>query len=255
MESSYKIIKSNYISRSDDKFFIDTNVEEIEEEKDDIELYRDYIEETIGDEEKLKLLNDIDQYKRRVISEIESERKNILEIATIEAQKEAIDIREAARKEGYHQGYTRAMEDAKREASKIKERALDLLRETKEYRDNYLRENEKNIYNLAKTMSENIIDYLIDIDDENILLIIRPILVEYLKEEDIIITSDAKGKSLLQKNRSKMEELCPNTRFIFLEDKSIDKYGFVIESEEQIVDLQIKVQLQNMLEEIRDSNG
>ncbi|OLS03773.1 FliH/SctL family protein [Tissierella creatinophila] len=254
MESSYKIIKRNYISSSDDEFFIDTAFEEIEEEKEDIDLYHEYIEETIGDEEKLKLLNDIDQYKKRVISEIESERKNILEIARIQAQKQAIEIREAAKEQGYDEGYARAIEDAKEEASIIKEKALDLIRETKEYRDNYLRENEKNIYNLAKTMSENIIDHIIDIEDENILLLIRPVLVEYLKEEDIIITSDARGKALLQKNRSKMEELCPNTRFIFLEDKSIDKNGFVIESEEQIVDLQIKVQLQNMLKEISDSD-
>lgn len=263
MELSYRIIKNASISSSDDRFVIDTDtnhikkmIETYDNKREDYEnKQEEIIEKDMTDEKKLKILTSIDDYKKRVNEEIQSEKKNILEIARIEAKQEAIEIRETARSQAYKEGYAQAMKEVKEEASKIKENALDILKEAKEYRDNYLRENEKNIYSLAKAMAENIINHLIDIDDENIILLIKPLLLEYLKEEDIVISSNAEGKVLLEKHREKIEKIAPNTRFIFLEDKSIDKNGFIIENNESIVDLQIESQLENMLKEISDIDG
>lgn len=257
MESSYRIIKRNHIKSSSDEFVVDTNLgdrgDAISFFKENIE---EYIEQGVGPKERLEILKNIDEYKRKVNFQIESERKNILETTRIDAEKAAMEIRSVAQKEGYAKGYDEgyaiALEESKDEAKLIKENALDLLEEAKKHTDIYLKENEQNIYKLAKTMAENIIDYVIDIDDENILLILRPLLYEYLKEDDIIITSNKEGKHLLEKHRDKIEEICPNTRFVFLEDKSIETNGFVVENKEGIVDLQIKLQLENMLKAISD---
>ncbi len=257
MESSYRIIKRNHIKSSSDQFVVDTNTENA---ANAINLFNEnieeYIEEALKPKERLEILKNIEEYKKKVNFQIESERKNILEMARIDAEKAAIGIREAARQEGYtrgyDEGYASALEEARDEAELIKEKSLDLLKEARKSSDIYLKENEENIYKLAKTMAENIIDYVIDIDDENILLILRPLLYEYLKEDDIIITSNKEGKHLLEKHRDKIEEICPNTRLVFLVDKSMEKNGFVIENKEGIVDLQIGLQLENMLKAISD---
>lgn len=262
MESSYRIIKNNSIENSGDSFIIDTDTD-TDYIKQMIESYESQEEETLEedmtDEKKLEILTSIDDYKKRVNKEIEAEKKNILEMSRIQAQQEAIEIRERARKEGYdkgyHTAYDKAMEDIKKEAREIKGNALDILKEVKAYRDNYLKENEENIYILAKTMAENIIDYLIDLEDENIILLIEPLLLEYVKEEDIIISSNFEGKSLLEKHRDKLKQIVPDTRFIFLEDRSIEKNGFIIENDESIVDLQIKTQIKNMFKEISGMDG
>lgn len=266
MESSYRIIKNNSIESSDDSFIIDTDTD-TDYINQMIESYENQeektLEEDITDEKKLEILTSIDDYKKKVNKEIEAEKKNILEMGRIQAQQDAIEIRERARKEGYDKGYNKgyntaydkAMEDVKKEAEDIKGNALDILKEVKEYRDNYLRENKENIYILAKTMVENIIDYLIDLEDENIILLIKPLLLEYIREEDIIISSNFEGKSLLEKHRDKLKKIAPDTRFIFLEDKAIDKNGFIIENDESIVDLQIKTQIENMFKEISDIDG
>lgn len=251
MVSSYKIIKSNSIKSSEDGFVIDTNYEKLEEQIE-IELAQEDIEESLKDEDQLELLRTIDEYKDKVNAQIQADKKNIIETARIEAQQEAIKVKEAARKEGYTEGYNTAIHEAQQEAAVIKKNALDFLEKTKEYRDNYLIENERNIYDLAKVMSENIIHHLIDIEDENILHLIKPILLEYIKEEDIVITSNKDGKEKLEKHREKVEAICPKTRFIFLEDNSIEKNGFIIENKEQIADMQLSVQLENMLKEISD---
>lgn len=262
MESSYRIIKNNSIASSGDRFIIDTDTD-ADYIKQMLEGYEDQpeeaLEEEMTEEKKQEIVRSIDDYKKRVNREIEAERKNILESARIEVQQEAIEIRERARKEGYDKGYQtaydKAMEDVKEEAREIRGNALDILKEVKEYRDRYLRENEENIYHLAKTMAESIIDYLIDLDDENIILLIRPLLLEYLKEDYISISSNSEGKSLLEKHKEKLKKLAPDTRFIFLEDRSIGKHGFIIENDEGIVDLQIKTQIENILKEISDMDG
>lgn len=253
MESSYKIIKSSHVDNCNNKFLIDTNTDSIEEEKI-LDIEEDQMELDLSEEDKLRLFDSIDEYKRKVNKQIESERKNILEAARIDAEKQAIKIREAAKNLGYSEGYSRAIEEAKREASKIKSDALDFIYQAKEFRDTYISEQEKNIYKLAKTMAENIIDYVVDIEDENILLLIRPILNEYIKEEEIIISANARGKQMLERYRDKLLTICPNTKFIFLQDKSIDKNGFIIENKESTIDLQIRLQLENMLKEISDED-
>ena len=253
MVSSYKIIKSNSIKSSDDGFVIDTSYENVEVQAS-IDFDEEGVEEPVDNQKQLELRRDIDEYRNKVNAQIQADKKNILETARIEAQQETIAIKEVAYQEGYAQGYSRAINEAKKEAAVIKNSALDFLDKTKEYRDSYLRENKENIYNLAKNMSENIVNHLIDIEDENILNIIRPLLLEYIKEEDIVITSDGPGKEKLEKYRDKIEAICPTTRFIFLEDKSIEKNGFIIENKEQIADLQISVQLENMVKEISDSD-
>ena len=85
--------------------------------------------------------------------------------------------------------------------------------------------------------------------------LIMPLLLEYLKEDYISISSNSEGKSLLEKYREKLKQLAPDTRFIFLEDRSIGKHGFIIENDEGIVDLQIKTQIENILKEISDMDG
>lgn len=253
MESSYRIIKGGYIKPDiDDKFVIDTELESMEDDEEEIFSKEDVLELNIDNEEKDKIIEELKEYKKKMNMEIEFEKKNILEKALIDAEKEAIAIRETAYEEGYKEGYNKAIEDAKSEGQKIKEDALSILKEAKEYRDNYLKENEENIYILAKTMAENIIHHLIDEDDEKIIGLMRPVLEEYLKEEDITITTSKKGKEILQKHIDSLERLCPNTRFIFLVDKSIEKNGFIIENKESIVDLGIGVQLENMVKAISD---
>lgn len=254
MESSYNVIKGDYIDNSEDGFLVDTNVTAImKEEKIKEELAQeDEMELDLSEADKIRLFDSIDEYKRKVNAQIESERKNILECARIDAEKEAMAVREKARNLGYSEGYSRAIEEAKAEAAKIKKDALDYLHQAKEYKNQYLRENENNIYRLAKTMAERIIDYVIDLDDENILGLINPILGDYIKEEEVVISADAKGKQLLEKYRGKLNEVCPNTKFIFLQDKSIEENGFIIENEDSIIDLQIRLQLENILEKISD---
>lgn len=255
MESSYRIIKGNYVENStDDKILIDTSIEDIvkAEEKN---IEEEILELNLASEEKLKMIEDLEDYKKRINRQIESERKNILEKSLIDAEKKAIIMREKAYEEGYNEGFSKAIEDAKEEAQEIKNKSLDLLKETKVYRDKYLKENERNIYELAKNMAENIIHYSIDVEDENIINLIRPLLEEYLKEEDITITTTKEGKRLLKKHKKSLENICPNTRFIFLVDKSIEENGFIIENKESIVDLSIRVQLENMVKAISDIDG
>ena len=253
MELSYKIIKKNYIDKtSSNRFFIDTEMTDLME---NIRIEESDIKADIEHEEKVKIIESIESYKQKVSNQITSERKNIIETSRIMAEQEAIKIREEAYREGYTDGYTKSIDGAKAEARDIKAKGLSLMEEAKKQKDKYLRDNKKNIYNLAKAMAENIINHTIDIDDENILLLIEPILNEYLKEEDIAITTTKKGKALLEKHKDRLMKICPNTRFIFLEDRSIDQNGFIIENKESIVDLQIRVQLENMVKAISDLDG
>lgn len=251
MELSYKIIKNDYINSSKDKILIDTQVDKIERQNTN---YNDSLSIEEKKEEGQETSSFIEEYKQRVNFEIEVEKKNILENARISAELDAMNIRKEAYNEGYSEGYNKAIREAREEAKSIKEDSLNLLADAKIYRDDYIRENEKNIYVLAKAMAENIIDYAVDIKEENILLLLKPLLSNYLKEENLIITSRKETKKVLEENLGALESICPNTRFVFLEDNFIEKNSFIIEDSNSIIDLDIKTQLANMLKEISDRN-
>lgn len=250
IQSSYSIIKKNSICQEDNKVsLIETKFEFIPEVEQ--------IEETICDKEE-EVEIDLDEIKEKIRKslylEMENERNQIINDARIEADKVKLESRKLGYKSGYQEGYKlgykEAMDKAKIEGQIIKDNALKLIQESEVHVEEYIEENQKRIIELSVDMAESIVNQTIDSSSEDILMLIKPILQNYDKKDNIIITCHPNKYLYVKKHLGGLEDICPNARFVIMEDANLEENGCTIENEHQLVDLQIKNQIKSILEEV-----
>ncbi|MBC8590302.1 FliH/SctL family protein [Wansuia hejianensis] len=247
---SYRIIKNQNISSKEDISPIDTKFELPLEEKPEIE-------EDISTVDLEKIRQEIkDEIWKSQMGEIQREKQKIL----TQAMEEANTIREQAQnlgyeagfKEGTEKGYEKAIRDAQEEAEEIKNKAKELIVQSEEYIEEYLEENRKNIIQLAATMAESIVHETIDTSSEKLLLLIKPILQQFNKGKNIIITCDPENEDYLKSRLEELKSINNDVNFVVLKDSSLEKNGCIIENEQQVLDLQISKQIHNILKDIKD---
>lgn len=244
---SYKIIKNcNVTCDQEDLSFIDTRVDMNTHERVLSLVPQEECEEDAIDIEEIKAA-----IHRELSIQIEKERLEILEMARKEAESLRIEAEKQGHEAGRMEGYQQGINEARREGITIKNNAIRIMEQAERHVSEYFIENRVKIIKLAADMAESIVHSTINTSTENIVLLIKPILQQYGKEEQIIITSHPDNIPYLKGNLHQMEELCPNARFIVLADNNLEKNGCIIENEHQIVDLQVKKQIDAILEEIK----
>ncbi len=235
---SYKIIKNSPNSEHREKHLLALDVED----------YRTRETVHIEDSDENDPMKTIEAEIRRELQEETSrKRKAVLDAAEAEAE----EIREAARlqsaSEGYSDGFHKGIEEGRLEAQGLRENALSMIEAAENKANEYFAECEEKILSLAVRIAEKIVHQTIDSSSDNVMLMARPILQEYGKTENVVITCNPENVEMVKKQQVEIEKLCPNARILILEDRSLEKNGLVIENENQITDLQIKKQLERFL--------
>lgn len=266
IQSSYRIIKGNNIlcegeseitidSSYDNKidFYASSEKEEKHDDLIDLESIKNEIRAGLVEDIKRELYEKTDEQRRKIIETANEDAKNLLE----EAKKQGFDkgFEEGHAKgleQGLENGYNQGILDAKSEASKIKNNAIKILEDAHESVLDYFKENHDQIIRLATDMAEAIVHSTIDESSENILMLVKPILQEFGKTENIIITCHPDNLDYLKLYKYKLEEICPDTIFTILSDANLEKDGCIVENENKIIDLQIKKQIKSILESIED---
>lgn len=193
-----------------------------------------------------------EEIRNQVMEETRSQRQAIIENAMIEIE----HLKEEARLEsaslgyekGYDEGFQHGLEEARKETEERRANAIGMIEDAERKIKTYYEENEEKILMLAIKIAEKIVHQSIDAHSENVMLLARPILQEYGKTENIILTCHPDNVELMQSHIPEIEKLCPNAHLLILEDKSLERNGLIIENENQITDLQIKKQLDRFLE-------
>jgi len=266
IQSSYRVIKGNNIccegeskitikNSYDNKIDFYPSPEEEEKCDDlaDLESIKDEIRASLTDDIKKELYKKTAEERRKIIEKANEEANNLLE----EAKKQGFDKGfkkgcEEGFKEGLTNGYNQGILDAKSEASKIKNNAIKIVEDAQESVSDYFRDIHDKIIGLAADMAESIVHLTIDESSENILMLVNPILQEFGKTENIVITCHPDNLDYLKLYKYKLEEACPNTIFTILSDANLEKDGCIVENENKIIDLQIRKQLNSILESIKD---
>lgn len=260
MQSSNRVIKNEDVSYSD-------NVVPISNIKIKMPVVEEEIEETIDCVDEGSEVSSgatITQLRDELMVEMEIERQAVLNKAVEAAQEEIAMLQQEAMNKGYEEGYIKGHKEgidqgiekgyseSEADRKRIKENALKLIDQAEEEVEEYFEESRKEIVSLAAAMAESIVHKTIDSSDENLLSIIKPIVEQYEGKENILLTCHPDSTSFLKENIEKLEVLCPETRFIILEDANLEKNGCTIENESQIIDLQIGKQINSIIEDLKN---
>lgn len=246
IQLSYRIIKSDYVDNNEEKIsVINTKVDSCIKESFPSETSKDLGYEHIIDLDIIR-----EEIRKELLIESEQERYNIIELGKKEVLAAKQKGFEQGIKEGFDQGYKKGLKEAEFEAIKIKDNAISIIDQAHKQVKDYLLENQHNIIKLAANMAESIVHTTIDESSKNIIQLVKPILQQYSKMHNIIITCHSESIDYIKCYLHELEESCPNAKITVLTDNNLEKNGCVIENENSIIDLQIREQLNSMIQEL-----
>lgn len=222
-----------------------STVEDNFEEVVDIEEIREEIKEELKEEIRRQLSLENQQVKNKLI-------ESTLQKLNEEAEALKKESMEQGYKEGLQAGFKKGLDDCQDECSRMKNAALGLFKQAEEEVKIYFKDNKDKIIQLAGDIAESIVNTTIDLSSDNILLLIKPILHQFERNESIIITCNPANVELLKMKLSELEELSQAARLTILEDGNLDKNTCIIENENQIIDLDIRKQINSVIMEMKD---
>lgn len=199
---------------------------------------------------------------QKIIEKAEERARIIIE----QAKQEATAIKKKARESGYQggfrkgqeEGYKKGYDSALKETNEIKEDAKRLLESAHRGSRDYIEKTREEILDLASTIARNILRFNIETRDESIIEMVKHALKHAEQRKQIIIRSHPDSHLVLQTNLYQFKKICPNATFTFLEDRGIKGQGCIIETEEQVINLEIDSQLKNIISalmEMRKDDG
>lgn len=242
MLSSYRVIKNQNVTHDSATSYIETK---IDLPAPPIKIELDLPGEDSFDEEAY-----CKEVRRQLMAQIQVEKEAILKEAKIQAEVIKAEAYKKGHGEGYETGYNEGMIKAKEDGENIKSKALKLIDDANDYVKEYYKETRDNIIKLAAQMAEEIVHHTIDSSSEDILMLINPILETYGTGDSIVITCNPKKIPALKSKLGRWEKEWEGTRFVILEDENLDRNGCTIENQYQFIDLQIRQQIESMIEEI-----
>lgn len=239
MPLSYRVIKNSQVDPIEDNIEIPILSSE---------GFKNHLPEEIALEQKKILQNT--KKAQKIIEEAERKSQEILHRTKQEAEdlKEQI-LQEAfqkgtveGQKKGYQDGYSKGIE----ESQEIQKEAKQVLKSAHRESREYIRKTKEEIIQLAASMAENIIKYSINLEDENIVNMVNNALRKVEERKQIIIRCHPENVLLLEVHINQFKKICPNGVFTILEDKGKKLEEVIIETEAQIIHLDIDKQLENI---------
>lgn len=257
MPSSNRVIKANHASSGTNKAMIATEYE-VPKKKIEVEEDNKPKQKLVPIEKSEALLKEAKNKKQELLAEAKAEIEEMKESAYQTSYNKGHE--EGLKKgyeEGYHQGFDKGYKDAvdevELESIAVREESAAMLAEAHKKMQEYEAERKDDFLKLASHMAEKIVHDYIDQSDKGLLAIAKPYFYQIDKEEEFVtITVHPDQREAIEENLDEIKSISPGTRFMILGSPSIEERGMLIESSHSIVDLQIKNQLDRMLEEFHE---
>lgn len=262
MPSSNRVIKASHTSNETNRATISTEYKSRQEEIFDGEEKEENKNNLQASNISKELLKEAEEEKEALLLNAKKEIKAMKEEKFEESQKEGYQKgyeeglekgQEAGYQDAFDKGYQDAVAEVEIELELKRDRAAKMLEEAHEKMLAYESERKDDFLKLATHMAEKIVNDYIDQSSEGLLAIAKTYFYQLDKEEEFVtITVHPDQRKALEENLDEIKSISPATRFMILGSPSIEENGMLIESSHSIIDLQIKKQLEQMLEEFQE---
>lgn len=240
--SSYKIIKNS--NPVEEKKLTTLDVSFYKQKTEDMK--KEEIAYIVKKEDPMDIVKR--EIRKNLEDEIEIKKRAIIEKTKMDLAEERLQVLQAAKAEGYEEGFLAGKKEALEEAAAMKEEALAYIKQAEESAKAFAEENERRIIRLSAKIAEKIIQERIDEKEESIMILARPVLQEYGKSESVVLTCHPSKVEKLKEYLPEMEKTCPNAHILILQDRGLEERDILIENENKIIDLSIKKQLKRFIE-------
>ena len=252
MTLSYRIIKSENLQMSQEGVQISRAepVKKVEHTEQVGNLKKHSpLDQAIPLEEKDRLIS---QYKES----LENEKKEILKEIQLKAEKESLEAIETAREKGFQQGHQEGFQKGYDEALDESRKILDQARQSLQNAQNevldYLEREKENIIRLAGHMAERIVNHEIDLSSQSVIDMLNPVLQEFRKGGTVIIYCNRRHLRKLKESIFSLKKINSDLEYLIIDNPQLENNEFNLEYDNQIIDLEIKGQIQSMVQQLLD---
>ncbi len=248
MKESAKIVKSSKISLDADLYQLKAKSLEDRINKINFDAADIIHEDDIAD----GLKNSGFKMGKETFAElIEEEKKRILK----DALKEAEELKEKACKQGEAEGYKKGELAIREELNKEFENELKiskgLIKGLNEYKNKIYEAAGKDLLKLSAAIAEKVIMKEIDSDNEIIINELKFALKTIPQIDNVILHVSPLDLEYLKKNINKIDEILGRYKeFKLIDDPDIGKGSLLLETEEGNIDIRIKNQIENIVDEL-----
>lgn len=239
---SYRIIKNKNANAQQERKLETLDIE-LYREKKEIQSQYDAVSEGEDPEEALR-----EEIRKELLLSMEEERKVLLEKAKEELEKEREKALAQARNQGFEEGYMAGKEEGYEETLAFRKNAITMLEEAEVLSKEYLDKNEEKIIQLSARIAERIVGETLQTQEDSLMLLARPILQEYGKTENVIVTCHPDKVAFMKCQIPEIKAMCPKAHVLILQDKNLEENDILIENENQITDLSIRKQIARFIE-------
>lgn len=253
MPLSSRLIKSIQANAQESNDWLIDTAYDVQEDPED-----DYIEEN---EEARNELEQAKQKSAQLIEKALTEKEQLIEDAMQEVEQLKEEAYKAAFEEGkqagfeagYKQGNEAGFNAGKQESDRLIQVAQQSLTEAQQDISQYIEEKKDSLLSLSVHMAEKIVHEQLDLLPNGILELVHPILHQLDRKEDYVsLTVHSSMRQTIREQIPALEKTYPGIRFIVLQDDNVEHYGCIIESAHKVVDVQVRKQLDALVEEMKE---
>ena len=246
------MIKATHVSGEQSTAKIETKVEVEEviakhEDAEDLEAST-VTRVNLAKKQASELLAQAEQERQTLMFEALQEIEELKTKAYEEAYQSGL---KTGHEEGYEKGYAQATKQAHIENQQEIEKIHLMREETLAEIDQYKFDKKDELIKLASHMAKKIVHKEIDASDKGILLLAEPFFYQLDRDEDrVSITVHPSHREQLESQIEDIEKIIPGTRIVVYGNPKVEKDGLIIESSRAVIDLQVKKQIEAILQEI-----
>jgi len=239
---SYRIIKNKNAFANEERKLETLDIEAYRIKRDLMSTY-----ETSSEENNPEVILR-EEIRKNLLLEMESQREALLLKGRQEIEKEKEKALEEARRKGFEEGFMAGKEEGYEETLSFRNNAITMLEDAEAMSRDYLEANEEKIIHLSTRIAEKIVQETVDTHEDSLMLLARPILQEYGKTENVIVTCHPGMVAFMKCQIPEIKAMCPKAHVLILQDKNLESNDIIIENENQITDLTIKKQIARFIE-------
>lgn len=198
--------------------------------------------------EKQKFFHELLRLKEEVLQKSLEEGEQLKQEAYLTGLKEG-------QLDGFESGKETGFKAGQKEAESLKQNALSIIKQVNEEMNAYQKEKQEDFIKASALMAENIINQELSLSEDKLKLLLQPVLNKVEKADNFItifVTKDNLENTNLY--MEKMKEQFAGLKFAVLVDEALETNGCVIETNYEVIDLQIKKQLNAMVKDLMKEN-
>ena len=253
-EKEIRKIETNYVIKKKEPIVTD---EEGEEDIILTEFQKEKMAEFMSEVNQAKMhLNRVLKKERdKFFSELRKLKAEVLENARVEGEKIKKEGYQAGLTEGQLDGYESGLENGYQagleDANVLKKNALKVIDQATAEMVVYQKEKQHEFIELSSIMAEKILHKELSLSEPELKVLLEPVLNKLEKGDNFITIFVTKSNQESTKVfMESLKETYTDMKYVVLVDNSLEKNGCVIETNYELIDLQLKKQLDGMVKDL-----